>query len=115
MSLRDIKSSIENTLNISFHNDSRQREIFEARIVFCLISLNNYTSKKIPTNRTLAEHVGKTPDVIVYYKKQAKNLMIYNDFKAKYIKCLRSIGKNEDEISIQTSTDFIEKITKKRK
>lgn len=110
-----IKNTVENTLNVSFEDESRKREVFEARVVFCLIYLGNYEGNKIPKNQSIADIIGKTQDVVVYYKKQAKSLMIYKEFKSKYIKCLRSIGKNEEEISLQTSVKFIEEITKKRK
>ena len=113
---KEIKSSVENTLNISFTNKSRERKMLDGRVVFCLICLGNPINGKRTKNQTIAYLLNKKHDIIVYYKKIGRTLIQHDkEFKKKYIDCLKSIGKSEEEISIQTSVEFIEKITVKLK
>jgi hypothetical protein len=112
MNLSHIKTNIETTLKVSFDNTSRQREIVDARIIFCLIS----TASLSPQQKVLCVELQKDNACIVHYKKMAR-ILIKNDlsFNLKYIKCLKSLGIPEEEVDQFTTQEFIESITEIRK
>ncbi len=110
--LETVKNTVENTLNISFKNESRQRDIVDARIIFTLIS----SIKPGTRIKHISHQLNKDHATVIHYKKTALNLIQFNNqFKKKYIKCLLSNGSTEKEITYQTSKEFIQKIIKKRK
>jgi hypothetical protein len=112
INLSHIKTNIETTLKVSFDNTSRQREIVDARIIFCLISMASLS----PQQKVLCTELQKDNACIVHYKRMAR-ILVKTDliFKIKYKECLKAIGIPTEKLEQFTTPEYIESITEIRK
>lgn len=104
--MEKIKITIEEALKINLDSPKRNRELVEARVIFCLLV---FASKKTKTIE-LGAFLDKNHTTICHYKKVAVTWVKYDKkFRQKLEDCLQKTGKSKEEIKQILTLDFLNK------
>ncbi len=107
--LEELKKFVEQTLSLNLDLPKRSQDLIDGRIIFCLLALKNSEENLV----AIGLEINKSHSTVVHYKKQAKNLVLYDkNFANKLKTCLLLKGKSNEEINSFLELNFLKKAKK---